>query len=336
MAISAATARSSSDMPAGVFESMSAADLVAGLPPRTHLAFETTLRSIPDHVAFIEGNDAWTFRRFGDAVEAVTADLTALGVRAGDRVMLASENCVAVGAFLVATSKIDAWLIVANPRLSARELDLIYGHSGARRQFFTTAVSTEAADHAARVGATVRAVGPFEGLGVGALNDAAVPKPVKDNAATQVAVLIYTSGTTGTPKGVMLTHENLLFSARVSGLLRQLSPHDRIYGVLPMSHIVGLTVILVSSLMFGATVRVVAKADPTHLAQTLATGGATILYGVPATYQRLPRALDDERRHSALRCTAMRLRRRCAARSHAEDARRESAGYPAHKRLRDH
>jgi long-chain acyl-CoA synthetase len=46
-------------------------------------------------------------------------------------------------------------------------------------------------------------------------------------------------------------------------------------------------VILVSSMMFGATVRVVAKSDPAHLAETLANNGATLLYGVPATYQRL-------------------------------------------------
>ena len=61
--------------------------------------------------------------------------------------MIASENCAAVGAFVLAASKLDAWAIVANPRLSPRELDLIYDHSGARRLFFTTAVSKEAADH---------------------------------------------------------------------------------------------------------------------------------------------------------------------------------------------
>jgi acyl-CoA synthetase (AMP-forming)/AMP-acid ligase II len=52
----------------------------------------------------------------------------------------------------------------------------------------------------------------------------------------------------------MLSHANLLFSARVSGLLRDLRPVDNIYGVLPMSHIVGLSIILVSTLMFGATI----------------------------------------------------------------------------------
>ena len=97
------------------FEAMTATELLEGLPARIHHVFESTLRAIPDHVAFIEGETVWTYRAFGDAVEAVTADLEGLGVRAGDRVMLTSENCVAVGAFLIAASKIDAWMIVANP-----------------------------------------------------------------------------------------------------------------------------------------------------------------------------------------------------------------------------
>ena len=65
----------------------------------------------------------------------------------------------------------------------------------------------------------------------------------------------------------MLTHRNLLFSAKVSAVLRGLGPDDRIYGVLPMSHIVGLTIILVASLMFGATVLVL----PNMIRPTLQT-----------------------------------------------------------------
>ena len=103
----------------------------------------------------------------------------------------------------------------------------------------------------------------------------------------QVAVLIYTSGTTGAPKGVMLSHENLLFAARITALMRGLTPDDSVYGVLPMSHIVGLSIGLVATLMFGATNVAVPKFDPAHLAQSLAAGEVTVLYGVPATYQRL-------------------------------------------------
>ena len=135
--------------------------------------------------------------------------------------------------------------------------------------------------------AVSQAVGPFRDIGVGSLNDGTIVEPVHPEGDRQVAVLIYTSGTTGTPEGVMLSHHNLMFAARSSGLLRALVPDDQVYGVLPMSHIVGLSIGLVSTMMFGATNVVAAKYDPAHLARSIADDRISILTGVPATYQRL-------------------------------------------------
>jgi long-chain acyl-CoA synthetase len=268
-------------------DSMTAADLLDGLPARVHQVYEPFVRDTPDHPAFVEAGRVWSYREFAFAVDQVTQELTALGVRPGDRVMIVSENSVALSALLLAASNLDAWGICINPRLSPRELDQIHAHSGARRAFFTTAISKEAADHAARLDATTGKVGPFVEIGIGALNQEARPEPVRADGAAQVAALIYTSGTTGTPKGVMLSHDNLLFSAKVSGLTRDLEQKDRVYGVLPMSHIVGFSIILVSTLMFGATIHIEPKYDPALLAKAIASEGVTILFGVPATYQRL-------------------------------------------------
>ena len=85
-------------------------------------------------------------------------------------------------------------------------------------------------------------------MAVGPLNERVEPEPIDAEPAQRVAALIYTSGTTGLPKGVMLTHRNLLFVAAVSAKIRSLSPDDRLYGVLPMSHAVGLSVVLLGSL----------------------------------------------------------------------------------------
>jgi long-chain acyl-CoA synthetase len=183
-------------------------------------------------------------------------------------------------------SRIDAWAIVANPRLSPRELDLIRDHSGARRMFLTAAVSKEAEAHAQRYGAEVGPLGPLGAVAVSALNEATEAEPVEKDPAKQVAVLIYTSGTTGTPKGVMLTHDNLLISARTTAHFRRMTPGDKIYVVLPISHIVGIS-LLIMTLMVGGTVRLVSKYDPAALARAIAEVGITILNGVPATYQRL-------------------------------------------------
>ena len=84
----------------------------------------------------------------------------------------------------------------------------------------------------------------------------------------------------------MLTHRNLLFSARIMGTQR--GPADKAYCVLPISHIVGYSGILLASQMVGATVQRVPRFDPAALVFAIANDGITLIFGVPATYQRLP------------------------------------------------
>jgi long-chain acyl-CoA synthetase len=261
-------------------------EIVAALPQRIHDVYGPALAATPDHPALIEDGALWSYRQLDDHVREVAAALTADGIRPGDRLIIVSENCVALAALLLAASRIDAWAIVANPRLSARELDQIRDHSGARRAFFTCGISKEAAAHAERWEAHRSAVGPLRDIGVGPLNEQAVPEPVEDHRARQVAVLIYTSGTTGTPKGVMLTHENLMISARTTAHFRRMDGSDKVYLVLPISHIVGIS-LLIMTLMVGGTVQLVSKYHAAALARAIAEEGITILNGVPATYQRL-------------------------------------------------
>src|SRR5437762_13004394 len=147
--------------------------------------------------------------------------------------MIVSVNSLALVALILAASEIDAWSVAVNPRLSSREVDLIREHSGARRVFYTIEVSDAARRHAERHDADIAVLRGLGTLGVGPLNRDAVPEPVEVDRSRQVAALVYTSGTTGNPKGVMLTHRNLLFSARVAAAQRE--PTDKAYCVLPIS-----------------------------------------------------------------------------------------------------
>ena len=260
--------------------------IAASLPRRIHQAAGHRLAETPEHIALIDDAGAWSYGELDAHVRDVANQLVTLGVRAGDRMMIVSENCIALAALLLAASRIDAWAIVANPRLSSRELDQIRDHSGCRRAFFSCVVSREAAAHAARWDAEMRAIGPLQGIGVAPLNENTLPEPVEQDAARQIAVLIYTSGTTGMPKGVMLSHENLMISAKTTAYFRKMDDRDKLYVVLPISHIVGIS-LLIMTLMVGGTVRLVSKYDPAALAKAIAEEGITIVNGVPATYQRL-------------------------------------------------
>jgi long-chain acyl-CoA synthetase len=261
-------------------------EIALGLPRRIHQIPTHHVAKTSDQIALIEDGACWTYRDLDRHVSEIATVLSSLGVRAGDRVILVSENCIALAALLLAASRLDAWAIVANPRLSARELEQIRDHSGARLMLFTTGVSKEAAAHATRYGAEKRRLGVLREIGIGPLNESATVEPVEADPAKQVAVLICTSGTTGTPKGVMLTHENLLISAKTTAHFRQMDRNDRIYLVLPISHIVGIS-LLIMTLMVGGAVRMASKFDPAATAKAIAEEGITILNGVPATYQRL-------------------------------------------------
>ena len=144
-------------------EAISLADIVAEIPDRIHQVLEPHVSSTPDRVALIEEGTSWTYRELDRAVTDIATALKPLGIRAGDRMIIVSENCIALAALLLAASRIDAWAIVANPRLSPRELDQIRDHSGARRMFLTAEISREAAAHAQRYGAEIAVVGTVKG-----------------------------------------------------------------------------------------------------------------------------------------------------------------------------
>jgi acyl-CoA synthetase (AMP-forming)/AMP-acid ligase II len=201
--------------------------------------------------------------------------------------MIVCENCRAFVAILLALAGLDAWPVLVNARLSAREVDEIRDHCGARRVIYTTSVSPHAREHAKRHGAVIQEVTGLGSITIGSLNESVQPEPIDTDVTQRVTALIYTSGTTGLPKGVMLTHRNLLFVAAVSARIRSLSPDDRLYGVLPMSHAVGLSVVLLGSLLSGATLYLASRFDPVAALAMLEKERLTVVLGAPGMFSLL-------------------------------------------------
>ena len=83
----------------------------------------------------------------------------------------------------------------------------------------------------------------------------------------------------------MLTHRNLLFLATVSAKIRTLTPDDRLLGVLPMSHAVGLSVVLLGTLVSGATLYMSPRFDPMTARKTLEQ--VTVALGTPAMFSQV-------------------------------------------------
>ncbi|WP_026607652.1 class I adenylate-forming enzyme family protein [Methylocapsa acidiphila] len=254
------------------------------IPQRISQVVAPWTERAPDRIALVESSGAWTFGQLADAVAEARSWLSDQGVRAGDRVMIVNENCRALVALWLATSELDAWPVIVSARLSDREIDEIRDHCEPRRIIYTSATSSAAKAHAARHGAVEHELSLLGRAGLGSLNDATQPEPTEVEAASRVAALIYTSGTTGRPKGVMLRHSNLLFIARVSGEIRSLGPQDRVYCLLPIAHIVGLSVLVLGALMHGAALYIESRFNPVAAIAALDRDRLTIMLGTPAMY----------------------------------------------------
>ena len=254
---------------------------VDALPRRW--AFET-----PEGHALHAADRVVTWRTLANAIEGCASMLEGNGVRRADRVMIVAENSIALIAALFATSTLGATAVVVNPRLSPRELDGILEHAQPRCVLLA-AGTTEAAAHARRLEAAA-----IDVAGVGAL--AFVRRePLAETEANsdEIAAIVYTSGTSGRPKGVMLTHANLLFVANVSAHLRALGGTDRVFGALPIYHVYGLASVLLGTFCAGACLHVVPRFDAAGALASLANGGLTVFQGVPAMYARMLERLPE-------------------------------------------
>ncbi|MDB5918425.1 MAG: long-chain fatty acid--CoA ligase [Massilia sp.] len=259
--------------------------LLAALPERISAIVRQRAALAPHAPALHQDGRTWSYADLAGEVDAHAFLLRQLGVRAGDRVMVVGENCVAQVALIFAAAELDAWIVNVNARLSSAEVANIRQHSRARRVLYTVAASPEALKHAIGDGAEAIA-GLTADLMAGSLNEQCTPEPVEPGNS-QVAALIYTTGTTGHPKGVMLTHRNLLFIAAVSSTLRGLTPQDRAYGVLPISHVYGLASVMLGTLYAGACLYLSPRFSSAAMLGAIGDDKLTILQGVPAMYARL-------------------------------------------------
>ena len=233
----------------------------------------------PDALALADTTGArWTWADLRAASESLADLLRDAGVGRGDRVLILAENCNAAVAALYACSRLGAAAIPVNARQTAAEVDRVIAHATPAAILATAAVSPEAAAHADRLGA-----GAVSG-GFGTLRLAArTPDPEGDG---DVAVVLYTTGTTGTPKGVMLTHGNLIFGGTASATLRGMSPDDLIYGVLPITHVFGLASVVTAAAVRGAAIRFEPRFSAAKLYAAL-TEGVTLLSAVPQMHALL-------------------------------------------------
>jgi long-chain acyl-CoA synthetase len=108
-----------------------------------------------------------------------------------------------------------------------------------------------------------------------------------EQAEDQPVGIIYTSGTTGRPKGVMLSHKNYLANLSQLNAILDLRETDRFLGILPLFHVLGLTVLVLAPVYTGASLVLLSEFSPRKVLTALRDFQITIFAGVPTVYSLL-------------------------------------------------
>lgn len=266
-------------------------EVLKRLPKRLSHGVLAWAERTPKQLAVISAAGSLTYAELSGAVEECKAWLQVHGIRAGDRVMLIAENGPGLMALFLAISELDAIAAVINARLSDREIDLIAADCDPALIVCTVDDSPESKLHAARLGCALArlSIATFEYVG-----RQSIPEPTSDDPADLVLAMIYTTGTTGTPKGVMLTHQNLMFIAYVSGKLRGIEAGDEIYCVLPMSHVFGLSAVSSSALFAGGCVHLVPRFNAADVLRAISDEPIKGFLGVPTMYAMMLEAMPEQ------------------------------------------
>jgi long-chain acyl-CoA synthetase len=222
-----------------------------------------------------------TFAELSERAGAVAAGVREAGVGPGDRVGIAMANVPAFVYSYFGILRAGGVVIPLNPTLTVPEVRRVLDDSGAS---LVTGVAP--AGDAAQAAATEAGIRYVDASAWPGTPTAPETHPANDD---DLAVLAYTSGTTGEPKGVMLTHGNLLANVQQQMSIpdAHVVPEDVILLSLPLFHIFGLNVTLGLLTKTGATGILTDRFEPVECLRLIQEHEVTVMFGAPTMYTAL-------------------------------------------------
>jgi long-chain acyl-CoA synthetase len=243
--------------------------------------FEETVRRDGDRVAVeVQRKDALDRLTYRD-LDALRLDrlrqLQACGVRPGDRCAILAHNDAHWCAAYLAVLSAGAAVVPFDTNYSATQVATILRDSGARVLFASERLGQVATDALSAVTGVAR-------LDIHAPSEPPIaeqPVPGRQVAADETAVILYTSGTTSDPKGVMLTHANLIAERDSAFAVVNVSSEDSVLGVLPLFHSLAQLANLLLPFAVGARVVYLETLNSQELVRALSERRITIFACVP-------------------------------------------------------
>ena len=256
-----------------------------------------TVAKFPNNDALISAHQHYraTYTEFYEQVTAVAKGLIALGVKSGDRVGIWSPNCYEWTLLQYATAKIGAIMVNINPAYRTSELIYVINQSGLSYIFsaiqFKTSHYKKMIEDAREFTDTLRKEVYW---GESWEYFLAQSKKVSDEKLQAYEAKVqfddpvniqYTSGTTGNPKGVTLTHHNILNNAYFIGVRMNYTDKDRVCIPVPFYHCFGMVIGNLCCTAHGATMVIPNDSfDATKTLEAVERERCTSLYGVPTMF----------------------------------------------------
>jgi len=261
-------------------------------------AFQRTASIDPDAVALRTpgGTQALTWREYAAQVRKVAAGLAGLGVRRGDTVSLMMANRIEFYPLEVGAQHVGATSFSVYNTLPAEQLTYLFDNAGTK----VVICEEQYVDRIRATGARIEHIVCIDGSPAGTVSVDDLYGAAQEDfdfdatwRAVQpddIVTLIYTSGTTGNPKGVEMTHTNLLFEGYALEAVLGIRFGDRITSFLPSAHIADRMCCLYIQEMFGT--QVTAVSDGRAIAAALPDVCPTVWGAVPRVWEKLKAGIE--------------------------------------------
>jgi fatty-acyl-CoA synthase len=282
--------------------------------------FDEVVKKYPDNEAmvYVDKNLRQTWKELGARVDALARGFAAIGIKPGEKIAIWAANVPNWVEIFFACAKIGAVSLTVNPSYREKELEYILKDSESENLALVDAssgfeflaqmhkeesgsISTRRLPNLKRLiymgeksvpGMT--SIPELMELGK-TISEAAFAAGQKPANIYELTNMQYTSVTSGLPKGVMISHANIVNNSYLNGATQNLGSKDRICVTVPFYHCFGTVASILCSAHYGATLIILPTINPALILNVIEKERCTSLYGVPALFLALTQHRNFER-----------------------------------------